>query len=55
MESAQCGYVIEHALHRMPAILFPPTSPIAAERLVVEYDRELARPKQINKRIEILG
>ncbi|MCC7531807.1 MAG: cadmium-translocating P-type ATPase [Candidatus Melainabacteria bacterium] len=54
MESAQCGYVIEHALHRMPGILTANVA-YAAERLVVEYDRELVRPKQINKRLEILG
>jgi len=54
MESAQCGYAIEHSLHRMPGILSANVA-YAAERLVVEYDRELTRPKQINKRIEILG
>jgi Zn2+/Cd2+-exporting ATPase len=54
MESAQCGYVIEHSLHRMPGILSANVG-YAAERLVVEYDRELTRPKQINKRIELLG
>jgi Cd2+/Zn2+-exporting ATPase len=54
MESAQCGYVIEHALHRMPGMLSANVA-YAAERLIVEYDRELVRPKQINKRVELLG
>jgi len=54
MESAQCGYVIEHSLHRMEGILSANVA-YAAERLVVEYDSEVTRPKQINKRIEALG
>jgi len=54
MESAQCGYVIEHSLERMDGILSANVA-YAAERLVVEYDREKTRPKQINKRVEALG
>lgn len=54
MESAQCGYLIEHSLHRMPGILSANVA-YAAERLVIEYDREEVRPKQINKRIEAMG
>ncbi|MBX9693907.1 MAG: cadmium-translocating P-type ATPase [Cyanobacteria bacterium] len=54
MDSAQCGYVIEHSLARMPGILMASVA-YAAERLVVEYDRELIKTKEINKRIEALG
>ena len=54
MDSAQCGYLIEHSLSRMSGILTANVA-YAAERLVVEYDRELTNPKTIDKRVHALG
>jgi Cd2+/Zn2+-exporting ATPase len=54
MESAQCGYLIEHALTRMKGILTVNVAYVA-ERLVVEYDREQTSPKEIDKRVKALG
>ncbi len=54
MDSAQCAYLIEHALSRMPGILTANVA-YAAERLVVEYDRESTSPKEIDKRVHALG
>jgi Zn2+/Cd2+-exporting ATPase len=54
MDSAQCGYLIEHSLSRMSGILTANMA-YAAERLVVEYDRELVNPKEIDKRVSALG
>lgn len=54
LDSAQCCYLIEHSLTRMKGILTANMA-YAAERLVVEYDRELTNPKEIDKRIKALG
>ncbi len=54
MESAQCGYMIEHALGRMPGVLTANVA-YAAERLVVEFDREATTTKEIDKRVTALG
>ena len=54
MDSAQCGYLIEHSLSRMSGILTANVA-YAAERLIVEYDRELTNPKEIDKRVQALG
>ncbi|HKX33263.1 MAG TPA: heavy metal translocating P-type ATPase [Blastocatellia bacterium] len=54
MDSAQCGYVIEHVLARLPGVL---TANVAygAGRLVVEYDREAVSPRQIESRTRAIG
>ncbi|MEW6732274.1 MAG: heavy metal translocating P-type ATPase [Acidobacteriota bacterium] len=54
MDSAQCGYVIEHVLNRMKGILTANVA-YAAERLVVEYDSELVSPPDIEARISKIG
>lgn len=54
MESAQCGYMIEHALGRMPGVLTVNVA-YAAERLIVEFDREATSTKEIDKRVKALG
>jgi len=54
MDSAQCGFVIEHALRRMPGILSASVA-YAAERLVVEYDRQATSPARIEKKVEAFG
>lgn len=54
MDSAQCGYLIEHSLMRMKGVLTANLA-YAAERLVIEYDRELTNPKEIDKRVKALG
>jgi Zn2+/Cd2+-exporting ATPase len=54
MDSAQCGYVIEHVLERMPGVLTANVA-YAAERLVVEYDRETVNPSQIEARTRAIG
>lgn len=54
MDCAQCGKVIEHALSRVPGVLAASVA-YGAERLVVEYDRENTRPKEIHKRVGALG
>ena len=40
MDSAQCAYVIEHALHRMKGVLSANVA-YAAERVVIEFDKEV--------------
>ena len=54
MQTAQCGYVIEHVLGRTPGIL---TADVAygAERLIVEYDSEVLSPAAIEKQIHHVG
>jgi Cd2+/Zn2+-exporting ATPase len=54
MDSAQCGYVIEHVLERVPGILDANVA-YAAERLVVEYDSETIKPRQIESRVRAIG
>ncbi len=54
MTSAQCAVVIEYSLTRMPGILSANVA-YAAERLVVEFDRETATERDIHKRIQALG
>ena len=54
MDSAQCAFVIEHALRRVPGILSASVA-YAAERLVVEYDRQTISPRQIAKKVDAFG
>ncbi|MSQ83391.1 MAG: cadmium-translocating P-type ATPase [Myxococcales bacterium] len=54
LQSAQCGYVIEHVLQRTPGILAANVA-YAAERLVVEYDAELTKPADLEKKIASVG
>ncbi len=54
MESAQCSYLIEYSLSRLPGVLTANVA-YAAERLVIEYDRELTNPREIDKRVKALG
>ena len=54
MDSAQCAQGIEHSLTRLSGVLSANVA-YAAERLVVEYDRELVTPKQVEGRVEALG
>ncbi|MBL8948286.1 MAG: cation-translocating P-type ATPase, partial [Myxococcales bacterium] len=54
MDCAQCGTVIEHSLSRVPGVLSASVA-YGAERLVIEYDRETTRPKEILKRVGALG
>jgi Cd2+/Zn2+-exporting ATPase len=54
MDSAQCGYLIEHALSRLKGVLTADVA-YAAERLVVEYDRDGTSERDIEKRLRALG
>lgn len=54
MDCAQCGTVIEHALSRVPGVLAANVA-YGAERLVVEYDKETTRTKEIHSRVGALG
>ncbi|MBX9688263.1 MAG: heavy metal translocating P-type ATPase [Candidatus Obscuribacterales bacterium] len=54
MDSAQCGYLVEHALERLGGVLTANVS-YAAERLVVEYDSEVVSLKQIESRVKAVG
>jgi Cd2+/Zn2+-exporting ATPase len=54
MDSAQCAFVIEHALRRVPGVLSASVA-YAAERLVVEYDRQRISPAQIEKKVDAFG
>ena len=54
MDSAQSGYVIEHVLERMPGVLDANVA-YAAERLVVEYDKESVKPREIEAKVRALG
>ncbi|MEP7339140.1 MAG: heavy metal translocating P-type ATPase [Acidobacteriota bacterium] len=54
MESAQCAYVIEYVLERVPGILDANVA-YAAERLVVEYDSEAIKPSQIEAKVKSIG
>jgi len=54
MSSPQCAVTIEYSLARMPGILTASVA-YAAERLVVEYDRERTDESGIQKRIVALG
>jgi Zn2+/Cd2+-exporting ATPase len=54
MDSAQCGYVIEHVLERTPGVLDANVA-YASERLVVEYDKETIGPRDIEKRVRAVG
>jgi len=54
MDSAQCGYVIEHVLERMPGVLDASVA-YATERLVVEYDKEAVKPRQIEAKVRAVG
>lgn len=54
MDSAQCAYMIEYALHRTKGILTASVA-YAAERLIVEYDSELISPRGIEARVKAMG
>jgi Cd2+/Zn2+-exporting ATPase len=54
MDSAQCAYVIEYVLERVPEVLDANVA-YAAERLVVEYDSEAISPSQIEARVRAIG
>ncbi|MBM4342533.1 MAG: cadmium-translocating P-type ATPase [Deltaproteobacteria bacterium] len=54
MDSAQCGYVIEHVLQRTPGVLSANVA-YAAERLVVEFDAERVTAADLARRIGHLG
>ena len=54
MQTAQCGYVIEHVLHRTPGILSADVA-YGAERLIVEYDSELVTAAAIVRQIHHVG
>ncbi|MGA9768056.1 MAG: heavy metal translocating P-type ATPase [Blastocatellia bacterium] len=54
MDSAQCGYVIEYVLERMPGVLDANVA-YAAERLVVEYDSEAIKPRDIEEKVSAIG
>ncbi len=54
MDSAQCGYVVEHVLQRTPGILSANVA-YAAERLVVEFDAERVTAEAIVKRVRHMG
>ena len=54
MDSAQCAYVVEYVLDRVPGILDANVA-YAAERLVVEYDSETITPRQIEARVHAIG
>jgi Cd2+/Zn2+-exporting ATPase len=54
MDCAQCGSVIEHALSRVAGVLSANVA-YGAERLVVEYDSETTRVREIPTRVEALG
>jgi Cd2+/Zn2+-exporting ATPase len=54
MDSAQCAYVIEHVLERMPGVLTANVA-YAAERLVIEYDSDTVRPRQVEARVRAVG
>jgi len=54
MESAQCGYLIEHAVGRAKGVLTANVA-YAAERLVIEYDSETTSMGDIEARVRTLG
>ncbi|MEW5848917.1 MAG: heavy metal translocating P-type ATPase [Myxococcota bacterium] len=54
MDCAQCGYSIEHVLSRQPGILSANIA-YAAERLVVEFDRETVNEDLIHEKVKGLG
>lgn len=54
MESAQCGYAIEHVLNRTKGVLQASVA-YASERLVLEYDTTTANLRQIETRVSAMG
>ncbi len=54
MDSAQCAYVIEYVMERVPGVLAADVA-YASERLVVEYDSETISPRQIEARVRSVG
>ena len=54
MDSAQCAYVIEYVLERMPGILDANIA-YSTERLVVEYDSQIIKPSQIESKVRNVG
>lgn len=54
MDSAQCGYVIEHVLRRTPGILSADVA-YAAERVVIEYDATVLDEAAIERKVAAVG
>ena len=54
MESAQCAYVIEYVLERMPGILDANIA-YSTERLVIEYDSQTIKPSEIESKVRNIG
>jgi Cd2+/Zn2+-exporting ATPase len=55
MESAQCGYTIEHALGKKTNGILSAEVAYAAERLVVEYDSDVISADGIVQRVRAIG
>ena len=54
MESAQCAYVIEYVLERVPGILDANIA-YSTERLVIEYDRQTIKPAEVEAKVKSIG
>ena len=54
MDSPQCATVIEHSLNRLRGVLSADVA-YGAERLVVEFDRDVVRESDIERRASALG
>ena len=54
MESAQCAYVIEYVLERVPGILDANVA-YSTERLVVEYDSKTIKPAEVEAKVKSIG
>ncbi len=54
MESAQCAYVIEYVLERVPGILDANIA-YSTERLVVEYDSQTIKPAEVEAKVKSIG
>ncbi len=54
MDSAECAQVVEHVLRRKPGVLSADVA-YAAERLVVEYDKDLVTAEQIEAMMAAAG
>lgn len=54
MDSAQCAYVIEYVLERVPGVLDANIA-YSTERLVVEYDSHAIKPAEIEAKVKHVG
>ncbi|MEJ7728547.1 MAG: cation-translocating P-type ATPase [Polyangiaceae bacterium] len=54
MDCAQCASSIEHTLARLPGVLSASVA-YSSERLVLEYDKETLRLRDVEKRVSALG